>query len=69
MQKKWVRQYKIDSLSFEVDLCFFVHKLIIEVDEGEHIYHDEEKHQIRQKLIESIGFSFIRIRKSRYRKN
>ena len=54
-----VRQYKIDGLPYEVDLCFIVQKLVIEVDEDDHVHYDEEKHQIRQNLIENHGFTFI----------
>ena len=54
-----VRQYKIDGLPYEVDLCFIVQKLVIEVDEDDHIHYDEGKHQIRQNLIENHGFTFI----------
>ena len=32
------RQYKIDALSYKVDLCFLVHKLVIEIDEDGHVY-------------------------------
>ena len=56
-----VRQYKIDVLPNEVDLCFIVQRLVIEVDENDHVYYDELKHQIRQNLIENLGFSFVRI--------
>ena len=56
-----VRPYKIHGLSFDADLCFLVHKLVIEVTEDGHVFYDEEKHQIRQKLIENLGFTFIRI--------
>ena len=38
-----VRQYKINRLPFDVDLCFTFHQLVIEVDENGHIYCDEEK--------------------------
>ena len=38
-----VRQYKIDGLPFDVDLCFTVHKLAVEIDEDEHVYYDEEE--------------------------
>ena len=54
-----VRQYKIDGLPYEVDLCFIVQKLVIEVDEDDHVHYDEGKHQIRQNLIENLGFTFI----------
>ena len=54
-----VRQYKIDGLPYEVDLCFIVQKLVIEVDEDDHVHYDEGKHQIRQNLIENHGFTFI----------
>ena len=40
---------------------FHVHKLVAEIDEDGHIHCDEEKFQIRQKLIENYCFSFIRI--------
>ena len=56
-----VRQSKIDGVFFEVNLCFLVHQLITEVDGIGHIYYDEEKHQIRQKLIENLPFTSIRI--------
>ena len=56
-----VRQYKFNGLPFDVDLCFIVHKLVIEFDEDGHVYYDEEKRQIGQKLIENLGFTFIRI--------
>ena len=59
--KSVARQYKIDGLSFEVDLRSLVHKLVVEIDEDVHVYYDEEKHQIRQKLIENLVFSFVRI--------
>ena len=42
-----VRQYKVNGLPYDVDLCFIVHKLVIEVDDNGHIYYDQEKHQIR----------------------
>ena len=59
--KSVARQYKIDGLSFEVDLRSLVHKLVVEIDQDVHVYYDEEKHQIRQKLIENLVFSFVRI--------
>ena len=56
-----VRQYKIDGIPYEVDLCFIVHKLMIQIDEDGHVYYDTEKFQIRQKLTENLGFTFLRI--------
>ena len=56
-----IRQYKTDGLPYDVDLCFPVHKLIVEVDEDGHVYYDEEDHQIRQKLKEKLGFTITRI--------
>ena len=56
-----VRQHKTDGLPFDIDLCFLVHKLVVEVDEDGLVYYDEEKHQIRPKLIKNLGFTFIRI--------
>ena len=56
-----VGQYKIDGPPYRVDLCFIVHRLLIEVDEEHHIYYDDKENQIRQKLIECFGFIFIRI--------
>ena len=41
-----VRQCKIDGLPYEVDLCFIVHKLVIEVDEDGHVFYDVKEHQI-----------------------
>ena len=54
-----VRQYKIDDLPFNVDLCFLVHKLVLEIDEDGRVYHDEIKRQLGQKFIEKLGFTFI----------
>ena len=56
-----VRQHEVPRLLYEIDLCLIVHKLVTEVDEDGHVYYGEEKHQIRQKLIENLGFIFIRI--------
>ena len=41
-----VRQYKVDGLPYDVDLCFIGHKLVIEVDEDGHICYDQEQHPI-----------------------
>ena len=41
--KSMARQYKIEGLSFEVDLCFLVHKIVVETDEDGHLLYDEEK--------------------------
>ena len=60
-KESMARQYKTDGLSYDVDFCFLVYKLEIEVAENRHIYYDEEKHKIRQKLIVNLGFNFIRI--------
>ena len=35
--KSMARQYKIEGLSFEVDLCFLVHKIVVEIDEDGHL--------------------------------
>ena len=56
-----VRQYKVDGLPYDVDLCFIGHKLVIEVDEDGHIYYDQEQHPILYQLIENLGFTFARI--------
>ena len=56
-----VRQHEVPRLLYEIDLCLIVHKLVTEVDEDGHVYYGEEKHQIRQKLIENLGFIFITI--------
>ena len=40
-------------------MCFVAHKLVIEIDKNGHPYY--ENHEIRQKLIENLDFSFIRI--------
>ena len=60
-KESMVRQYKIDGFPFDVDLCFTVHKFVVEVHEDGHVYYNEEKHQIRQKFIEDVGFTFVRI--------
>ena len=56
-----IRQYKFNGLPFDVDLCFIVYKLVTEFDEDGHVYYDEEKYHIGQKLIENLGLTFIRI--------
>ena len=38
-----IRQYKIDGLPCDVDLCFNVHKLVAEIDKDGHVYYDEKK--------------------------
>ena len=58
-KENMVRQYQIPGLPSRVDLCFVVHKLIIEIDEDGHLYY--ENNEIMQKLIEDLGFTFIRI--------
>ena len=40
--KSMARQYKIEGLSFEVDLCFLVHRIIVEIDEDGHLLYDEK---------------------------
>ena len=40
-------------------MCFIAHKLIIKIDEDVHLYH--ENNEIRQTLIENLGFTFIKI--------
>ena len=35
--------------------------VVAEVDQDGHVYYNEEQHQIRQKLIENLDFTFIRI--------
>ena len=58
-KENMVRQYQIPGLSHRVDLCFVAHILVIEVDEDGHPYYEND--EIRQKFIENIGFTFIRI--------
>ena len=53
------KQYQIPGLPCRVDLCFFTHKLVVEIDEDGHSYYKKDK--TRQKLIENIGFIFIRV--------
>ena len=58
-KENMVRQYQVPGLLYRVDLHFLVHKLVREFDEdGIPYYNDDE---IRQKLIEDHGFTFIRI--------
>ena len=56
-----IRQYKIDGLPYDVDLCFTIHELMVEINEDGYVYYDEKKHQIKQKLMENLGFTFVRI--------
>ena len=58
-KEKMVRQYQIPGLRYLVSLCFAYHKLVIEIDEDGHPYYEND--ETRQKLIENLGFSFIRI--------
>ena len=58
-EENMVRQYQIPGLPCRVDLCFVAHKLIIEIDEDVPLYYEND--EIRQKLIENLGFTFIRI--------
>ena len=57
-KKNMLRQYQILKLLFRVDLCFVDHKLVIEIDEDGHLYY--ENAETRQRLIENLGFTFIR---------
>ena len=59
VKENMVKYYQIPGLSYRVDLCFFAHKLIIEIDEDTHPYYEDD--DIRQKSIENLGLTFIRI--------
>ena len=54
-----VRQHQIPGLRYLADLCFVDHKLVIKIDEDGYPYYKND--ETRQKLIENIGFTFIRI--------
>ena len=54
-----VGQYQIPELLFRVDLGFVAHKLLMKIDEDSHSNYEND--EIRQKLIENFGFTFIRI--------
>ena len=54
-----IRQYKIAELSYLPDLCYVIHKLIIEIDQDGHLYYEND--QIREELIENLCSTFIRI--------
>ena len=56
-----VRRSKTDGLPYDVDMCFTVHKLVVESNEDGHVYYDEKNHQISQKLVENLCFTFVRI--------
>ena len=47
------------GLPYRVDLCFVCHKLVIEIDEDGHFYYKND--ETRQKLIENLGFTFIKL--------
>ena len=53
-----VRQYKISRLPYLVDFRFLVYKLVIEIDEDGHPYYEND--EMRLKLTENLGFTFIR---------
>ena len=55
-KENMVRQYQILWLPYRVDLCFVDHKLVIEIDDDHPYYRNDE---IRHKLIENQGFTFI----------
>ena len=57
-KKNILRQYQILKLPFRVDFCFVDHKLVIEIDEDGHLYYEND--ETRQRLIENLGFTFIR---------
>ena len=52
--KSTIRQYKVDGLRYDVDLCFTVHKLVVEIYEDGHVYYEEEKRHMTQKLKETL---------------
>ena len=54
-----IRLCKIPGLHYLVDLCFVAHKLVIEIDEDDHPYYEND--EIRQQLTENLGFTFTRI--------
>ena len=54
-----IRQYQISVLPYHVDSCFVTNKLIVEIDEDGRPYY--KNNETRQKLIENLGFTFIRI--------
>jgi very-short-patch-repair endonuclease len=57
--RKFRRQYSIDN--YIVDFCCPSEKLIIELDGAPHgEYHRIQKDEIRDKYIESLGFTVIR---------
>ena len=58
-KKKYVKTVTNFKLPFRVDLCFVDHKFVIEIDEDGHLYYEND--ETRQRLIENLGFTFIRI--------
>ena len=58
-KENMVRQYQVSGLLYRVDLRFVAHKLVREFDEDSIPYYNND--EIRQKLIEDHGFTFIRI--------
>ena len=48
-KENMVRPYQILKLPFRIDLCFFGHILVIEIDEHGHPYYENDEK--RQKLI------------------
>ena len=58
-KENMVRQYQVSGLPYRVDLRLVAHKLVREFDEDGIPYYNNN--EIRQKLIEDHGFTFIRI--------
>ena len=58
-KESMLRQYQIPVRPYHVDSCFVTHKLIVEIDEDGRPYY--KNNETRQKLIENLGFTFIRI--------
>ena len=56
-KENMVRQYQILKLPFRVDLCFVDQKFVIEIDEDGHPYYEDNER--RQKLLKSLGLTFI----------
>ena len=58
MRKKIGKTIQNSGVPYFVDLHFFVYRLVIEIDEDGHPYYEND--EMRLKLTENLGFTFIR---------
>ena len=57
-ERKYGKTIQNSRVPYFVDLHFFVYRLVIEIDEDGHPYYEND--EMRLKLTENLGFTFIR---------